>query len=176
MQTILKSRILKLAVAFMLGLILWLSILLPMGRASTSHQTIPTAPPTTEVIPTISPSRTPTNPPQTTIISTQPTQVQPSHTPSSTNSPTAETNTSRPTIVPTTTRLPGNGTIPVLTVTPAATEVIRISPTSSALPTSTVSIAIKSPISSAILFCLLGGGIVLIIVIGIIWFLKSRQR
>ena len=91
MQTILKSRILKPVVVFLLVLFLWLFFQLPIGRASTSHQTIPTAPPTTSATPTNTSTQTPTNTPQTTVTSTQTTYVLASQTPGYTTSPTVET-------------------------------------------------------------------------------------
>ena len=181
----------KLATAFVLVLFLLLSFLIQTGRASTSNQTIPTAPPPTVEIPTITPvgtatsppatieiptissTRAPTYPPQITIIYTQPTQVLGSQTPGFTTSPTIET---IPSAVPTTTGLLKPGTIPILTATLSSTGGTQISPTSTLLPSATVLPTTNAQGSRGILFCLLGGGIVLIFVVGIVWFLKSRNK
>lgn len=176
MQTIRKNLLFKFAVAFMLVLFLLLSFLFQIGRAGTRHQTIPTAPPTTAIIPTISSTETPTSPPQITVISTQPTRVIPSQTTTSTVSPTVQTIISSPSIVSTATGLPGNGTIPGLTATQSSTQVALISPTSSSLPTTPVSSALKIPGYRGVLYCLLGGGIVLIFIIAIVLFLRSRKK
>jgi len=168
MQTILKSRIFKPAVVFILVLFLWFSFLIPIGQASTSHQTIPTAPPT--ATPTITSTQTPTNTPSPTVTSTQtPTSGLGSQTPGSKASPTVET-------ILTTTGLPGTGTIPVLTATLSPAEMTQVAATASFLLTATVSPGIKLPGASGILYCLLCGVIILILVLGLVWFLRSRKR
>ncbi len=176
MQTILKRQFYKLTVTFMLVLFLLLSLIFQIARASTPHQTIPTAPPTTAVIPTISFTGTPTNPPQTTVISTQPTQVLPSQTPNFTASPTGKSITSSPTFVPSTTGLPITGTLPSLTETLLPTEGALIAPTSSLLPTATGISAAETPGYYGVLYCLIVGGVVLILAIGIIWVLLRSRR
>ena len=173
MQTILKSRILKPAVVFIIVLILWLSFRLPIGRASTSHQTIPTAPPPTSATPTSTSSQTQTNTPQITVTSTQPTSVLASQTPGSTTSPTPG---AIPSTFPSATGLPGSGTIPILTATLSLAEMTQVSPTSSFPLISTVFPSIKLSGSSGILYCLLCGVIILILVLGLIWYLRYRKR
>jgi hypothetical protein len=176
MHTILKRQMIKLVVAFILLLFLLLSFQIQFGRAGTSHQTIPTAPPTTAISPTVSSTGTPTITPQATLISTQPTRVISSPTPSTTILTTVETIISTPSSVSSATGLPGNGTIPILTVTLSSTEVTQISPTSTLLPTATVTSATKIPGSSRTTIYLLGGVLVIIFVIGIVWFMKLRRR
>jgi hypothetical protein len=173
MQTILKTRLLKPALVFLLVLFLCLSFRLPIGRASTSHQTIPTAPPTTSATPTSTSTQTPTTTSQTTVTSTQSPYVLASQTPGTTTSPTAGV---IPSTVLTATGLPGSGTIPILTATLSPAEETQISATSSLTPTATVFSIIKPLGSSGILLCLLCGVIIIIFVVGLIWFLKSRQR
>jgi hypothetical protein len=157
-------------------LFLLLSFQTPIGRADTQHQTIPTAPPTTAIIPTSAPTETQTQPPQITVIYTQPTQVLPSQTPGIIASPTVETITSSPSKVPSATVLPGDGTIPNLTVTLSSPVGTTIPPTSSIPPTVTVIVPTKTLGSSGILYYLLIGAIIVIFVIGVIWYLKLRHR
>lgn len=176
MQRIRNNIVFRLAVTCIFVFFLLLSFLIQIGQASTPHQTIPTAPPTTASIPTILPTETPTNPPQTTVISTQPTHEAPSQTPSSTTSPTVENIISSPSIAPSKTVPSENEVIPILSVTHTPTEAILISPTSPKLQTTTV---IPAPIttgSSGIVYYLVGGGIVLIFIIGLVWLLKIRHR
>jgi hypothetical protein len=176
MLTIRKSHVFRLAVTCIFVFFLVLSCLIQIGQASTPHQTIPTAPPSTASIPTILPTETPTKPPQTTVISTQPTHLAPSQTPSSTGSPTIEIIISSPSIAASTTAPSGNGPVPQLTVTQTPTEVILISPTISKLPITTVFTPAIITGTSGILYYLLGGGIIIIFLIGIAWFLKFKRR
>jgi hypothetical protein len=181
MQTIHKERTPKLVVLILLVLFLYLSFQLPVARASTSHQTIPTAPPTTSVTPTITSTSTPIsaststaiNPPQTTVPATQKTLVLPSQTPGSTISPTGGAISST---VPSATELPGLGTIPVLTATLLPAEATQIASTTPYIPTATVTPKTNLPGYREILYCLLCGVIVLILVLGFVWFIKSRRR
>ena len=169
MQTILISQCLKPGVVFLLVLFLWLFTQLPIGRASTSHQTIPTAPPTSSVTPTITATETPTNTSQPTVTSTQTTYLLASQVPGTTASPTVET-------MLTPSEVPGSGTIPILTATLSPAEETQITATASFLLTATATPRIKLPGSSEILYCLLCGVILLIFVLGLIWFIRSRKR
>jgi hypothetical protein len=175
MITLLKSQMIKLALAFMIMLILLLSFLIQDSQANALFQTIPTAPPTT-AIPPISPTKTPTNPPQPTVIYIQPTRVQASLTPSSIASPTIEKIISSPTNFSTSTELTGIETLPILTITQTPTLMTQMTPSSALLPTTTVFPATKTTSSTGILYGLLGGGIVLIFISVVVWFLKSRHK
>jgi hypothetical protein len=63
-----------------------------------------------------------------------------------------------------------------LTATLSPIEGTQISPTSSSLPSVTVLPTTKAQESRGILHCLLGGGVVLIFVVGMVWFRKSRHK
>jgi hypothetical protein len=176
MQTIHKRQVFKFSMTFIHLLFLWLAIFIQIGRASTSQQTIPTAPPTTAVIPTITSTNPPMNTPQTTVISTQPTQIIASSTPGFTASPAVATFLSSPSLTTTITGLPAIGTAARLTVTLAPTEVIRLSTTSTPRPTTTVFPAVKTTGTSGILYFFLGGGILLLVIIGVVGLRKPKHR
>ena len=161
----------------------WLSILLPIGRASTQHQTIPTAAPTTAIFSTISITRTPINPTATqifpTISSTQ-TPTIPSQSTSVIESQTA---------LPTSTVLAGTlqstftateqhvkGTIPVLTGTFSPFEATQGSQTAAFNLSATVIPPLVTPVSRGITYCLIGGGTILILLCGIFLFARSRRK
>lgn len=183
MRTILKSQMIRLVITFIFVFFLLLAFLIKIGRASAPHQTIPTAPPTTAVIPTRLPTETPTKPPQpteistqTTVISTQPTRIIPSQTTTSTARPTIENTIANPSLTPNTTEPSGTGTINVSTVTHTPIEGILISGTSSMLPTTIAPLTTIPKGSSGILYYLLGGGIIIIVIIGIVWIVKFRRK
>jgi cobalamin biosynthesis Mg chelatase CobN len=169
MQKFPKSQAFKLAAGIILTLSIMLSFLIQVGRADTQHQTIPTAPPSTATITIILPSETPTIPPQSTVVATQPTHVLASQTPSSTATPTRENIVTTPSIAPSGTGLPNNGTIPQLSATFTLTETSATTPTSTGVQT-------EASGSSGMLIGLLVGGMVVILVIGVGWYLNSRRR
>ena len=175
-QQNIKNHMLRWAVPFLLVPFLLLSVLIHPGQASTSHQTIPTAPPTTAVIPIITSTDTPMNTPSTTVTSTQATHVLVSQIPSFTTSPTVKVIISSPNKVPPTTEKPGNGTIPGLTGTLSPIKETPFSPTSTQLPAGTDSSTTERPGSSGILSYLIGGGVVFIIIFGSLSWLKSRRK
>ena len=174
---------LKFSIASLFMLTFWLSILLPIGRASTQHQTIPTAAPTTAIIATIPITRTPINPTVTqifpTISSTQ-TPTFPSQSTSVIESQTA---------LPTSTELAGTiqstftateqhatATIPILTGTFSPFEATQGSPTVAFNLSATVIPPLITPVSRGILYCLIGGGIILVLLFGIVLFARSRRK
>ena len=176
MQTYFKNQMIKLAGAFLLMVVLMLSLRIHTGRAGLQYQTIPTMPPTTAIIPTTLPSDTPTsppqptvNPPQPTVISSQATYVIPSQTAGGTASATVGAVTFTPSSVPSATGLPGGGTIPQLTATLAPTEVTGISPTPTLIPT-------EAPGTSGVPYGFIFGGMVLGLAVGLVWWLRSRRR
>jgi hypothetical protein len=158
----------KLAGAFMLVIVLLLSMQIHKGRAGQQYQTIPTMPPTTAIIPTTLPDDTPTNPPQLSATYHQPTDIAPSQTAGMMASATLVAATPSSSSVPSATGQPGGETMPILTSTLTPTNVTDVFPTSSPVPT-------KTPGSSGVLCGLIGGGIVLLVAIGV-WWLKSRKK
>ena len=183
MQMDLKSPMFKLANASLFALSLILFFLVRAGQASSLYQTIPTAPPATVGIPTLSPSLTPTRVPQTTALSTQPT----SEIPSQTALVTASQN-----IVLTQTRIPELGTLPSLSATqtlimevkisrtpivlPTSTMEVKISRTPTVLPTSTILNLLISDISNNNTGCLFGAVLFILLVGGLILFFRSRRK
>lgn len=167
MQTILKSPMFKLANASLFALSLILFILVRTGQASSLYQTIPTAPPATVGIPTLSPSLTPTRIPQTTALSTQLT----SEIPSQTAIVTASQG-----IVSTQTEIPELGTLPSLTATQTPTMEVEISPTPTVQPTSTISNLPISEISNNNVGCLFGAVLFILLVGGLILFFRTRRK
>jgi hypothetical protein len=173
MHTIVKNRIQKPVVVLSLVLFFWLSFKLPIVLASTSNQTIPTAPPTISATPTITSTSTPTNTPTITVTATQIPDGLASQTPGSATSPT---DGSIPSLVPSVTGLPGEGTIPNITATLSPAEATRVASTESYLLTATAHPKINLPGYSEILYCVLCGVIILLLILGLIWFLRSRRK
>lgn len=161
-----KNRLIKLRSAILVMLLTMLSTQFETGQARFPNQTIPTAPPPTVEIPTLSPSSTPGNTPQTTPISTQPSDILASQTSITSASPST---------IPTRTDGTSGGTIPTIPVSQTPTMVVQISPTSPYQPTSVVPGTPGSKISSGLLYCLFGGVALILFVIGIVWFLKTRN-
>ena len=177
MHTDLKGLTFRLAIALLLALSLWLSYLMPIGRADTQKQTIPTAPPPTVVAPTAAASRTPTNPPPATVIATQPKQATATQTEGVIASETARAVTPSPSGLPSETGVPGNGTIPQLTATLAPVEGTLSSPSSSARVTATGIAETQTPGASGSLAYLIGFGVgVVVLLIGVRAWLKRRKR
>jgi len=184
-HTIHKGQMFRHAVALVLALVLWLSFLMPIGRASTQKQTIPTAPPpTTTVTQARAPTHTQPNSPQPSATAPQATQVIASQTAEATaaratSSPgfaTVRAVTSSPSGLPSETRLPGNGTTPPMTATLIATEGTLVSPTVSELPTATGITETQTPGASGFLAYLIGFGVGVVLLMGVRAWLKRRKR
>ena len=175
-HTIHKGQMFRHAVALVLALVLWLSYLMPNGRASTQKQTIPTAPPPTVIAPTAAASRTPTSPPPATVIATQPRQSTPTQTEGVIASETARAVTSSPSGLPSETGLPGNGTTPPMTATLIATEGTLSVPSSSSLVTATGATETQTPGASGFLAYLIGFGVGVVLLMGVRAWLKRRKR
>jgi hypothetical protein len=182
MQTFHKNIYLKLFIALILTVILGISFQSNISLAGNLHQTIPTAPPTTAINPTSSLTQTPTNPTATFVIPTisssptltsiQPTFSFTTTTPAAPIKLPTETITSQSTETP----LHNNKTVPVLTKTLVPEVGTQGSPDSSFLLTSTELPTAKSQSYTGIINCLLGGVIILILVIGIVWFLRTTRK
>jgi len=184
-HTIHKEQMFRHAVALVLALFLWLSFLMPIGRASTQKQTIPTAPPpTTTATQARAPTHTQPNPPQQSATAPQATQVIASQTEGATAAPatsspgsaTVRAVTSSPSGLPSETRLPGNGTIPQLTDTLIATEGTLSVPSSTQLPTATGIAETQTPGASGLLAYLIGFGVGVVLLMGVRAWLKRRKR
>ena len=167
MQTILKNPIIKLGTALLFELSLILCFLVQAGQASPLYQTIPTAPPPTEINPTLSPTLIPTRIPPITALPTQPPMV--------TSTQTALF-TASPVIVSTQTGIPDQGTLPSLTATQSSTMQIQISPTATLEPTSEISVPLISEILSNTTYCLFGGLLIILIVVGLFLILRNRRK
>jgi len=185
MQTILKGQMFRHAVALVLALVLWLSLLMPIGRASTQKQTIPTAPPpTVTATQARAPTHTQPNPPQPSATAPQATQVIASQTEGATAAPatsspgsaTVRAVTSSPSGLPSETGLPGNGTTPPMTATLIATEGTLSVPSSSSLVTATGATETQTPGASGFLAYLIGFGVGVVLLMGVRAWLKRRKR
>ncbi len=149
MQTILKNPMLKLGTASLFAFSLMFCFLVQAGQASPLFQTIPTAPPPTDINPTLSPTLTPTRIPTTTALPTQPTMV--------TSTQTALFSAS-PVVVSTQTGIPEQGTTPSLTATQSPTMQIQISPTATIQPTSEIAFPLISELLNNTTCCLVRWG------------------
>ena len=167
---------LRLSLTVIIMLVLLLAFLVQIGRASSKHQTVPTAPPTTAVIPTSQPTVTPTNPTQPTVIPPQSTRGVATQTPGVTASHTVVSIVASPSYLPTKTEMSGNGTIPQLTASLEPTVELPSSPSSPLTEPGTANPDTKTDSSRGIFYCLIGGGVVLALAIGIIWIIRTRRR
>lgn len=176
MPTLRKSQMLRLSLTVVFILVLLLAILVQIGRASTKHQTVPTAPPTTAVIPTSLPTIAPTNPPQATVIPPQSTREVATQTPGVTASLTVVSIVASPSHLSTKTEMSGNGTIPQLTSSLEPSPKLLISPSSHLTATGTANFDTQTDGSRGIFYYLIGGGVVLVLAIGTFWIIRTRRR
>ena len=184
MHTFTKRLTFRLASALLLALSLWLSYLMPIGRASTLHQTIPTAPPPTVVAPTTAASQTPTSAPPATAIPTQPRLVTATQTEGVIASETARAVTPSPSGVPgRATSSPGGATVvagkattPPMTATQLATGKTESGPSSSAVATGTGSTETQAPGAIGFTAYVIGFGVGVVLLIGVRAWLKRRKR
>ena len=181
MHTTINKHLLKLSLSLLFVLILWFSILMPIGRAGTQHQTIPTAPPTTAIVPTTANTRTPTNPTITVVFPTNSFTKTPTIPSQSTLVSTSQT--TMPTATPiigtgiftlTATEQGANGTIPNLPGTLTPVDGSQASPTSSSVQTTDETKSTQ--VFLGILYCFLGVGIILLFIIGYRRYIKSKRK
>jgi len=165
----LRNRTIKILLACIFGQLLLLSFAYRPGTAETQHQTIPTMPPTSTVTQFIALTDTPTTPAQLTAVITQPRIATATQTVSGSPTAPAGTATSLPGAEPSATRIINREITPILVLTYSVTLTPQVSLTA---PSATT----EAPGSVASLYSLLGGGILLIFVIGIVWFLKSKRK
>ena len=160
------KHLLKFSLPLLLVLVIWLTIRLPIARAGDQHQTIPTAPPTTAIIPTSSKTQTPINPPATGIYPTiSSTPTIPSQSTLALASQTA---------VPATASVTATtlATLPILSITPTPLAEFQASPTPTGGQT-TPDAATFVPLG--ILVCL-GSGIILFFIVAIRRYYRSRRK
>lgn len=171
------KHLLKFSLLFLFVLIIWLSFRLPIGRAGNQHQTIPTAPPTTAVVPTSSNTQTPTNPTATGVyptisstptISSQSTLVLLSQT--AVFATASITGTTIGTLA-TTDHTP-NGTLPVLSATNTPITASQSSATPAGGQTTPDTATL---VSLGILVCF-GSGILLFFMVAIRRYYRSRRK
>ena len=162
------KHLLKFSLPLLLVLVIWLTIRLPIARARDQHQTIPTAPPTTAIIPTSSKTQTPINPPATGVnptISSTPTI--PSQSTLVSASQTAISAT--PSVTGTTL---GTFTLPILSITPTPLAGFQASPTPAGGQTTPDNATL---VSLGILVCL-GSGIILFFIVAFRRYYRSRRQ
>src|SRR4030043_1700822 len=147
-----KGAWLRWAAAFVVTVSAVLLALVQGGQASTTHQTIPTAPPATATAPAIAASATPTKPPQSTGLATQ-TIPAATQTAGGTVNPTTGDLPSRPSSTPSTTAGSGNGTIPIIAGTHTPAGEGMATPAQAATGTATAAPATTGPRWSG--YCLL---------------------
>ena len=174
MLTIRRGAAIRMGVALLVTLCVGLGVLVEGGQASTVHQTIPTAPPATSTA--IAPSATPTELQQATVIATQPIQVTNTDTADITASATVESIATSATAVSIGTSVPSIGTTPTPLETLVATKASPAQATAAQAVTATAVAETRVTGSRWGVYCLSGAGVVLILVIGVVWYLRSRRR
>ena len=160
------KHLLKFSLPLLLVLVIWLTIRLPIARAGDQHQTIPTAPPTTAIIPTSSKTQTPINPTATGIY------------PTISSTPTIPAQSTlalaSQTAVPATASVTGTtlAILPILSVTSTPSAGSQASPTPTGGQTTPDTATL---VSLGILVCL-GSGIILFFIVAFRRYYRSRRK
>ena len=179
MQTNFIKQLRKLSLLLLFVLVIGLTIRLPIARAGDQHQTIPTAPPTTAIIPTSSNTQTPINPTATGIYPTFSSTQTPTETSQSTLVLASQTALPATASVTgtifgtlTATEQAAQGTLPILSVTRTPGAGSQASPTPSGSQTTPDTATL---VSLGVFVCL-GSGIILFFVVAIRRYYSSRRK
>jgi len=165
------SRIYKITMGGVL-VILALSLITESGIASPNEQTIPTAPPPTSVI---TPRKTPTPPGRPTTIATVPRQSTATQSETATASPTSTGNATSTAIEPSATSITAREKNPFVTGTALPFGETLTATTTQQRPMGTVIAVSTGSGISGVGTCALVAGVVLLLVAGVVWWVRSRR-